>query len=63
MDRERTVNATEILVAAKRQGITRVVLQSDVGLADGGGVVDQKQALSAMRALLVILRMAEGKPY
>jgi hypothetical protein len=63
MDRERTVNASEILVAAKRQGITRDGLQSDVGHADGGRAVDSKQALSAMRALLVILRMAEGKPY
>jgi hypothetical protein len=63
MERERTVNASEILVAARRQGITRSDLQADVGRADAGNSVDPKHALAAMRALLVILRIAEGKPY
>ena len=63
MERERTVHASEILVAAKRQGITRSDLQADVGRADAGHSIDPKQALAAMRALLVILRIAEGKPY
>jgi hypothetical protein len=60
MDRERAVNASEILVAAKRQGITRASLQAEVGLIDGGRALDAKLGLSAMRALLVILGMAEG---
>jgi hypothetical protein len=63
MERARTVDASEILVAARRQGITRSDLQADVGRADAGSSVDPKQALAAMRALLVILRIAEGKPY
>ena len=50
----------EILEVAKRLGVTRGGLQTQLRLAEGEGEVDEEPMLNAMRALLIILERAEA---
>lgn len=53
---------TEILDLAKQHGITRASLEAQLKMAEVEGELDVEPTLNALRALLAILGLVEGRP-
>ncbi len=52
----------EILDLAEKHGVSRASLEAQLKMADAEGELDVEPTLNALRALLAILGLAEGRP-
>jgi DNA-binding transcriptional regulator LsrR (DeoR family) len=57
-----TLTAAEIVSVAAKLGVTRDSLQAQLEMADSEGELDVEPTLNALRALLAVLKLAEGAP-
>ncbi|HVY30529.1 MAG TPA: hypothetical protein VHB79_28415 [Polyangiaceae bacterium] len=60
MAQPKPFSAAEVIEVAKKLGVSRGSLETQLRLADSEGEVDAEPMLNAMRALLVILEQAEA---